>query len=128
LSPGRAERQGFECYRHGTLSLYAALNTRTGEVVGHTAAPSHDRGIRRFLQTAQPRPGHFALDMFDFTAAEGVSATQVRDGSTDACAKRRVVRRRGFQAEAQKVAQGEGIRRTPCDPAFGVDALEIANQ
>ena len=37
LSPGRAERHGFEYYRHGTLSLYAALNTETGEVVGRTA-------------------------------------------------------------------------------------------
>src|SRR6201993_3176816 len=37
LSPGRAERHGFEYYRHGTLSLYAALNTRTGEVIGKTA-------------------------------------------------------------------------------------------
>jgi hypothetical protein len=26
LSPGRAGRHGFEYYRHGTLSLYAALN------------------------------------------------------------------------------------------------------
>jgi hypothetical protein len=26
LSPGRAERHGFEYYRHGTLSLYAAFN------------------------------------------------------------------------------------------------------
>jgi transposase len=38
LSPGRAERHGFEYYRHGTLSLYAALNTKTGEVVGKTAS------------------------------------------------------------------------------------------
>jgi transposase len=37
LSPGRAERHGFEYYRHGTLSLYAAFNTRTGEVLGRTA-------------------------------------------------------------------------------------------
>src|SRR5882762_10430313 len=29
LSPGRAERHGFEYYRHGTLSLFAALNTQT---------------------------------------------------------------------------------------------------
>lgn len=36
LSPGRAERHGFEYYRHGTLSLYAALNTETGEVLGKT--------------------------------------------------------------------------------------------
>jgi transposase len=37
LSPGRAERHGFEYVRHGTLSLYAALNTHTGEVLGSTA-------------------------------------------------------------------------------------------
>ncbi len=37
LSPGRAERHGFEYCRHGTLSLYAAFNTKTGEVLGKTA-------------------------------------------------------------------------------------------
>jgi transposase len=37
LSPGRAERHGFEYYRHGTLSLYAALDVKTGEVHGKTA-------------------------------------------------------------------------------------------
>jgi transposase len=40
LSPGRAERHGFEYYRHGTLSLYAALNVKTGTVEGRTA-PRH---------------------------------------------------------------------------------------
>jgi transposase len=40
LSPGRAERQEFEYYRHGTLSLYAALNTHTGNLVG-AAVPRH---------------------------------------------------------------------------------------
>ena len=40
LSPGRAESHGFEYRRHGTLSLFAALNTATGEVVGKTA-PRH---------------------------------------------------------------------------------------
>ena len=37
LSPGRAERHGFEYNRHGTLSLYAAFNVKTGEVLGKTA-------------------------------------------------------------------------------------------
>jgi len=36
LSPGRAERHGFEYYRHGTLSLYAALDVKTGKVHGMT--------------------------------------------------------------------------------------------
>ena len=54
----RAERHGFEYYRHGTLSLYAALNTRTGEVVGHTAARHTSAEFVGFLQTVvetQPR-------------------------------------------------------------------------
>ena len=38
LSPGRAERHGFDISRHGTLSLYAAFNTKTGEVLGKTTA------------------------------------------------------------------------------------------
>src|ERR671913_941191 len=37
LSPGRAERHGFEYYRDGTLSLYAALDVRSGKVQGKTA-------------------------------------------------------------------------------------------
>ena len=37
LSPGRAEWHGFEYFRHGTLSLYAAFDTKTGEVLGKTA-------------------------------------------------------------------------------------------
>jgi transposase len=37
LSPGRAERHGFEYHRHGTLSLYAALDTKSGKVIGKTA-------------------------------------------------------------------------------------------
>jgi transposase len=40
LSPGRLERHGFEYFRHGTLSLYAALNTKSGKVLGKTA-PRH---------------------------------------------------------------------------------------
>jgi transposase len=40
LSPGRAERHGFEYLRHGTLSLYAALEVGTGHVQGQ-AVPRH---------------------------------------------------------------------------------------
>jgi len=49
LSPGRAERHGFEYYRHGTLSLFAALNTRTGEVVGQTVARHTSAAFVEFL-------------------------------------------------------------------------------
>ncbi len=49
LSPGRLERHGFEYYRHGTLSLYAALNTRTGEVMAKTAAHHTSQEFVAFL-------------------------------------------------------------------------------
>jgi transposase len=58
LSPGRLERHGFEYYRHGTLSLYAALNTRNGEVVGKTAARHTSQEFVAFLADVvanQPR-------------------------------------------------------------------------
>lgn len=57
LSPGRAERHGFEYFRHGTLSLYAALNTKTGEVLGQTAARHTSAEFAAFLTdlvAAQP--------------------------------------------------------------------------
>jgi transposase len=67
LSPGRAERHGFEYYRHGTRSLYAALDVRTGTVLGDTA-PRHTsdefvRFLARLIAT-QPRRRaiHIVLD------------------------------------------------------------------
>lgn len=50
LSPGRAERHGFEYYRHGTLSLYAALDTKTGRVHGKTAARHTSCDFVAFLE------------------------------------------------------------------------------
>src|SRR5687768_14325549 len=49
LSAGRAERHGFEYYRHGTLSLYAALNTQTGEVLGKTTGKHTSAEFVAFL-------------------------------------------------------------------------------
>ena len=67
LSPGRAERHGFEYYRHGTLSLYAALDTKTGRVHGKTAAHHTSADFVDFLGevVAQCRPKqqiHLILD------------------------------------------------------------------
>jgi transposase len=67
LSPGRAERHGFEYLRRGTLSLYAALNTRTGVVHGHTAARHTSAEFVAFLSSlVASQPGdqeiHVILD------------------------------------------------------------------
>jgi len=50
MSPGRAERHGFEYVRHGTLSLYAAFNTRTGEVLGKTVRRHTSQEFVAFLE------------------------------------------------------------------------------
>src|SRR5262245_8078740 len=58
LSPGRAERHGFEYYRHGTLSLYAAFNIQTGTVMGKTAERHTSEQFVAFLTdliVSQPR-------------------------------------------------------------------------
>lgn len=58
LSPGRLERHGFEYFRHGTLSLYAALDTLSGEVYGKTVARHTSDELVSFLKellAAQPR-------------------------------------------------------------------------
>jgi transposase len=58
LSPGRAERHGFEHYRHGTLSLFAALNTQSGEVLGQTVPRHTSAAFVEFLGdivTSQPK-------------------------------------------------------------------------
>jgi transposase len=69
LSPGRAEKHGFEYYRHGTLSLYAALNPQTGEVFGQTASRHTSEEFVAFLKDVagtQPpqREIHVILDNF----------------------------------------------------------------
>ena len=51
MSPGRLERHGFEHYRHGTLSLFAALNTRTGKVLGETVERHTSEDFVAFLGT-----------------------------------------------------------------------------
>ena len=67
MSPGRAERHGFEYYRHGTLSLYAALDVRSGKVHGKTAARHTSDEFVNFLEQVvglcEPRQDiHVILD------------------------------------------------------------------
>jgi transposase len=50
LSPGRAESHGFEYFRHGTLSLYAALETQSGEILGKTAKRHTSSEFVNFLE------------------------------------------------------------------------------
>ena len=79
LSPGRAERHGFEYYRHGTLSLYAALNTGTGEIIGQTVPRHTSAAFVDFLTdivASQPRRReiHVIVDNLSAHKTKGVQA------------------------------------------------------
>lgn len=71
LSPGRAERHGFEYVRHGMLSLYAALNVGSGQVEGMTAARHTSHEFVAFLDrvvASQPRRREIHLIVDNFSA------------------------------------------------------------
>ena len=79
LSPGRAERHGFEYVRHGTLSLYAALEVGTGHVEGMTAARHTSAEFVTFLErvvATQPkrRAIHFIVDNLSAHKTKAVRA------------------------------------------------------
>lgn len=79
LSPGRAERHGFEYYRHGTLSLYAALEVATGRVNGMPAARHTSADFLRFMDhvvASYPRSQelHVILDNLSAHKTKAVAA------------------------------------------------------
>lgn len=78
LSPGRAERHGFEYVRHGTLSLYAAFNTRTGEVLGKTTRRHTSQEFVAFLQdlVSQQPPDQEIHVILDNVSAHKTQAVQ----------------------------------------------------
>jgi len=49
LRPGQAERRAHDYKRHGTTSLFAALDTKTGAVIGKTYRRHRSREFRQFL-------------------------------------------------------------------------------
>ncbi len=79
LSPGRAERHGFEYVRHGTLSLFAALDVATGRVQGMTAPRHTSANFLTFLDAVvadAPRGKalHFIVDNLSAHKTKAVRA------------------------------------------------------
>ena len=85
LSPGRAERHGFEYYRHGTLSLYAALNTSTGEIIGQTVPRHTSDAFVDFLTdivATQPRRREIHVIVDNLSAHKTKRVTRVSRGAS----------------------------------------------
>lgn len=55
MRPGQAERRTHDYMRHGTTSLFAALNVATGEVIGRCQARHRSREFRKFLDDIEAR-------------------------------------------------------------------------
>jgi transposase len=51
MRPGQAERRTHDYTRHGTTTLFAALNTKSGEIIGECHPRHRAREFRRFLDT-----------------------------------------------------------------------------
>jgi transposase len=69
MRPGQPERRTHDYVRHGTTSLFAALDVKTGQVIGECHARHRAAEFRRFLDTidaAVPRPleVHLILDNY----------------------------------------------------------------
>ena len=82
LSPGRAERHGFEYVRHGTLSLYAALETQTGAVLGKTAVRHTSDEFVAFLDqivSSQPRDREIHIIADNLSAHKTAKVTAFLD-------------------------------------------------
>jgi transposase len=53
MRPGQPERRSHDYTRHGTLSLFAALETATGKIIGRCFARHRAREFRAFLNTVE---------------------------------------------------------------------------
>jgi transposase len=55
LRPGQAERRAHDYRRHGTTSLFAALDTKTGQVIGEMHRRHRSAEFRQFLDTIEAK-------------------------------------------------------------------------
>jgi transposase len=53
MRPGQAERRTYDYERHGTTSLFAALETKTGQVIGRFHRRHRSIEFRKFLDTIE---------------------------------------------------------------------------
>lgn len=53
MRPGQAERRAHDYLRHGTTSLFAALDTKTGRVIGEIHRRHRSTEFRQFLDTIE---------------------------------------------------------------------------
>jgi transposase len=55
MKPGQVERRTHDYVRHGTVSLFAALDAKTGEIIGRCEARHRSQEFRKFLDQIDRR-------------------------------------------------------------------------
>lgn len=64
MRPGQAERRTHDYYRHGTTSLFAALNIATGQVIGQCQKRHRQQEFVRFLERIERTvPAHLEVHL-----------------------------------------------------------------
>jgi transposase len=53
MRPGQIERHTHDYVRHGTTSLFAALDTKTGKIIGQNRQRHRSIAFRNFLDTIE---------------------------------------------------------------------------
>ncbi len=58
MRPGQVERRSHDYVRHGTTSLFAALDAKTGKVIGQARQRHRSVEFRNFLDTIEENVPH----------------------------------------------------------------------
>jgi hypothetical protein len=70
LQPGQAERRTHDYKRHGTTSFFAALNAKTGEVIGKTQRRHRSIEFREFLDLIEANVPSTSTSTSSWTTTE----------------------------------------------------------
>lgn len=85
MRPGQAERRRHDYFRHGSTSLFAALDAKTGKVVGGLHRRHRSLEFRKFLDTVEaPVPAGLEVDLIldnYSTHKTSVDPLRVADGA-----------------------------------------------
>jgi transposase len=81
LRPGQVERRTHDYTRHGTTTLFAALNTKSGEIIGEFHQRHRAREFRQFLTTIDTAvPARLAVHLIvDNASAQDADDPSVAD-------------------------------------------------
>lgn len=79
MRPGQAERRSHDYYRHGTTSLFAALDVATGEVIGECYGRHRHQEFLKFLKVIEKQVPeglevHLVMDNYSTHKAPKVKA------------------------------------------------------